>query len=288
MNKIAKLLWEYGIMSAGAVLYAIGIAMFLDPNNLAPGGVSGIGIILSNFIPLKTGTIVFVINIPLIIIGFWKLGHKLIWRTFFCLAFTSTLIDVINNFYGQAVTDDKIISAVTGAGLVAAGIGMIMKQGGTTGGSDIVVRLLRKRFPHIRTSILFFAIDCIIVAASAIAFQDIVVALYAMVAVATSSFVLDKVLYGTDEARLIYIISDHSQSIAGKLLNELEAGVTFFKGSGAYSGKDKDIIMAVMRKTLAPKVEGIVKEVDPEAFMIISSAKEIYGKGYKNIFSEKL
>lgn len=288
MNKIAKLLWEYGIMSAGAVLYAIGIAMFLDPNNLAPGGVSGIGIILSNFIPLKTGTIVFVINIPLIIIGFWKLGHKLIWRTFFCLAFTSTLIDVINNFYGQAVTDDKIISAVTGAGLVAAGIGMIMKQGGTTGGSDIVVRLLRKRFPHIRTSILFFAIDCIIVAASAIAFQDIVVALYAMVAVATSSFVLDKVLYGTDEARLIYIISDHSQSIAGKLLNELEVGVTFFKGSGAYSGKDKDIIMAVMRKTLAPKVEGIVKEVDPEAFMIISSANEIYGKGYKNIFSEKL
>lgn len=288
MKNIGKLIWEYSIMSIGAVLYAIGISMFLDPNNLAPGGVTGIGIILSKFIPLETGTIVFIINIPLIIVGFWKLGHRLIWRTFYCIAITSTLIDTINNVYGRALTDDKIISAITGAGLVSLGIGLIMKQGGTTGGSDIVVRLLRRRFPHIKTSVLFFCIDCMIVTSSAIAFRDIVVALYALVAVVVGSFTLDKVLYGTDEAKMIYIISDHSKPIADSLLKDLAVGVTFIQGRGAYSGKDKEVIMVVMRKALAPKAEEIIKKVDPQAFMIVTSASEIYGQGYKNIFSEKL
>ncbi|MBQ8816054.1 MAG: YitT family protein [Lachnospiraceae bacterium] len=288
MKNIGKLIWEYSIMSIGAVLYAIGISMFLDPNNLAPGGVTGIGIILSKFIPLETGTIVFIINIPLIIVGFWKLGHRLIWRTFYCIAITSTLIDTINNVYGRALTDDKIISAITGAGLVSLGIGLIMKQGGTTGGSDIVVRLLRRRFPHIKTSVLFFCIDCMIVTSSAIAFRDIVVALYALVAVVVGSFTLDKVLYGTDEAKMIYIISDHSKPIADSLLKDLAVGVTFIQGRGAYSGKDKEVIMVVMRKALAPKAEEIIKKVDPQAFMIVTNASEIYGQGYKNIFSEKL
>ncbi len=288
MKKPGKLFWEYVIMSFGSVLYAIGISMFLDPNHLAPGGVTGIGIILSEFIPLETGTIVFLFNVPLIILGFLKLGRTLIWRTFYCLALTSGLIDAINGLYGRAVTEDKIIAAVTGAGLVSVGIGMIMKQGGTTGGSDIVIRLLRKRFPHIKTSVLFFVFDCLVVTASALAFQDIVVALYALVAVVTGSVVLDKVLYGTDEAKMIYIISDHSQSIADRLLKDLGVGVTFIQGKGAYSGKEKDVIMVVMRKMLAPKAEEIIKEVDHTAFMIVTSANEIYGLGYKNIFSEKL
>ena len=102
------------------------------------------------------------------------------------------------------------------------------------------------------------------------------------------AYVLDKVLYGTDEAKLLYIISDYSQPITERLLKELEVGVTFIQGKGAYSGKEKEVIMVAMRKTLAPKVEEIVKEVDPTAFMIITSASEIYGEGYKDIFSEKL
>ena len=109
-----------------------------------------------------------------------------------------------------------------------------------------------------------------------------------MIAVFVSSFVLERVLYGTDEAKLIYIISDESAKIAQRMLDELEIGVTFIEGKGAYSGKEKQVIMAVMRKTLSPKAEEIVKECDPHSFMIISSATEIYGEGYKNIFSEKL
>lgn len=288
MKKCVKLLWEYGVMTVGAVLYAMGIALFLDPNHLAPGGVSGISIILSNFIPLETGTLIFIINIPLVILGYMKLGRKLMWRTFYCLVITSVMIDGLNSLYGQTVTDDLLISALAGASLVGIGIGLIMKEEGTTGGTDIIVRLLRKRFPHIKTSALFSGLDCVIVAVSAIVFKDIVIALYALIAVVACAYVLDKVLYGTDEAKLLYIISDHSQPIAERMMKEMDVGVTFIQGRGAYSGKDKEVIMVVMRKALSPKAEEIVKEVDPTAFMIVTSANEIYGEGYKNIFSEKL
>lgn len=288
MKNCVKLIYEYGVMTVGAVLYAMGISLFLDPNHLAPGGVTGIGIILNQFLPLETGTIIFMINVPLIVLGYLKLGRKLIWRTFYCVALTSTIIDGINAVYGKAVTDDLLISAIAGCSLVGIGIGLIMKQGSTTGGSDIIVRLLRKKFPHIKTSALFSSIDCAIVAVSAVVFKDIVIALYALIAVAACAYVLDKVLYGTDEAKLLYIISDHSQPITERLLKDLEVGVTFIQGRGAYSGKDKEVIMVAMRKALAPKAEEIVKEVDPTAFMIITSASEIYGEGYKNIFSERL
>lgn len=288
MKQTIKLFREYGIMIIGTIIYAIGIAMFLEPNHLAPGGVTGISIILNSFIPLETGTLIFIINIPLIILGYLKLGRKLIWRSFFCVALTSAIVDVIGNYYGRAVTDDLLISAITGAGMVGLGIGLIMKQQGTTGGSDIIVRLIRKRFPHIKTGKIFSVLDCAIVAVSAVVFRDIVIALYALIAVATSAFVLDRVLYGTDEAMLTYIISDHSQAIADRLLKDLEVGVTFIQGKGAYSGRQKDVILVVMRKPVGPKAEEIIKEVDPTAFMIVSSAHEIYGQGYKNIFGEKL
>ncbi len=288
MKEKRKILLEYILITVGSIIYSSGIAFFLDPNNLAPGGVSGISIILSNYIPIETGTIIFILNIPIMILGFWKLGHKTMWRTLYCIAVNSVVVDGILEIYGKGATNDWLISAIAGAGLSGLGIGIIMKQGGTTGGADIIVRILRKKHPHIKTSALFSILDCAVVALSAIAFRNLEIALYALIAVAVSAFVLDRVLYGTDEAKLIYIISDNSNEIANRMLQELEIGVTFIDGKGAYSGKQKEVIMAVMRKTLSPKAEEIVKDVDPQAFMIVSSATEIYGEGYKNIFSEKL
>ncbi len=288
MKEKRKILLEYVVITIGSIIYSSGIALFLDPNNLAPGGVSGISIILSNYIPIETGTIIFILNIPIMILGFWKLGHKMMWRTLYCIAVNSVVVDGILAVYGQGATNDWLISAIAGAGLSGLGIGIIMKQGGTTGGADIVVRILRKKHPHIKTSALFSMLDCAVVALSAIAFQNLEIALYALIAVTVSAFVLDRVLYGTDEAKLIYIISDKSNEIAKRMLDDLEIGVTFINGKGAYSGKEKEVIMAVMRKTLSPKAEEIVKTVDPQAFMIVSGATEIYGEGYKNIFSEKL
>ncbi|MFI3238239.1 MAG: YitT family protein [Lachnospiraceae bacterium] len=278
---------EYGLMVLACLIYAIGISVFLDPNKLAPGGVSGLGIILSRFLPLETGSIVFMFNIPIMIVGFWKLGYKLIWKSFFCMTISSIFIDMIG-LSGLYLTDDLFISAIGGSFCVATGIGIIMLQGGTTGGVDIIVKLLRKKLPHIKTGACFLMIDLSVVLLSAIVFRDFVLAMYALVVVALNAFVLDKVLYGTDGAKMIYIITDYSDNIAKRLMEELNLGVTFLQGKGAYSGKQKDVIFVVMKKLMAPKAEEVIKQEDPNAFMIVSSAHEIYGEGYKNIFGEKL
>lgn len=277
---------EYLLMTVSCLCYAAAISLFLDPNNLAPGGVSGISIILNRLIPISTGNLILLINIPILLLGLWKFGFKLILSTLYCTVLSSVLTNVLSG-YG-AVTKDPLLAALVGAGLVAVGLGGVFKAGATTGGTDIIIKLLRLRYPHMKTGALFFMIDATIVAASVFVFQDLDRALYAGIAVFVTSFTLDLVLYGRDGAKLIYIISDNAEKITERLLEELDIGVTYVKGQGAYSGKEKKVIMCVMRKLLAPRTEEIVKEEDPEAFMIISSATEIYGEGYKSYFSEKL
>lgn len=277
---------EYLLMTVSCLCYAAAISLFLDPNNLAPGGVSGISIILNRLIPISTGNLILLINIPILLLGLWKFGFRLILSTLYCTVLSSMLTNVLSG-YG-AVTKDPLLAALVGAGLVAVGLGGVFKAGATTGGTDIIIKLLRLRYPHMKTGALFFMIDVTIVAASVFVFQDLDRALYAGIAVFVTSFTLDLVLYGRDGAKLIYIISDNAEKITERLLEELDIGVTYVKGQGAYSGKEKKVIMCVMRKQLAPRTEEIVKEEDPEAFMIISSATEIYGEGYKSYFSEKL
>ena len=171
---------------------------------------------------------------------------------------------------------------------MALAIGWVFKAGATTGGIDIIIKVLRLKIPHLKTGSLYLMMDAAVVTLSAFVFKDIDRALYAGGVVLVASFLLDVVLYGRDEAKLIYIISDKSENIAKRLLEELDIGVTYMQGSGAYSGKDKKVIMCVMRKPLSPKAEEIVKQEDHQAFMIVTSAMEIYGEGYKSYFSEKL
>ncbi len=277
---------DYLLMTVSCLCYAAAISLFLDPNNLAPGGVSGLSIILNRLIPIGVGNLILIINIPILLLGLWKFGFKLILSTLYCTVLSSLLTNVLSG-YG-AVTGDPLLAALVGAGMVAVGLGGVFKAGATTGGTDIIIKLLRLKYPHMKTGALFFMTDVMIVAASVLVFQDLDRALYAGISVFVTSFVLDLVLYGRDGAKLIYIISDNSEKITERILEELDIGVTYVKGQGAYSGKEKKVIMCVMRKQLAPRTEEIVKEEDPEAFMIVSSATEIYGEGYKSYFSEKL
>lgn len=283
---LKKRILDYLLMTVSCLCYAAAISLFLDPNDLAPGGVSGISIILNRLIPISTGNLILLINIPILLLGLWKFGFKLILSTLYCTVLSSVLTNVLIG-YG-AVTEDPLLAALAGSCLVAVGLGGVFKAGATTGGTDIIIKLLRLRYPHMKTGALFFMIDATIVAASVFVFKDLDRALYAGMAVFVTSFTLDLVLYGRDGAKLIYIISDNAEKITSRLLEELDIGVTYVKGQGAYSGKEKKVIMCVMRKQLAPRTEEIVKEEDPEAFMIISSATEIYGEGYKSYFSEKL
>lgn len=283
---IGRRMSDYCVMTAGTAIYALGVSLFLDPNGLAPGGVTGISIILSRIVGMGTGTLIFLINIPILLIGLWKFGFRFILSTAYCTILTSLFTNLLAAF--DAVTADLFLAALAGSALMALGMGLVFKAGATTGGMDIVVKLLRLKMPHMKTGALFLTMDAIVVSVSALLFRNIERALYAGLAVFINSVVLDVVLYGRDGAKLIYIISDRFEAITGRLLGELEIGVTYVNGMGAYSGRKKNVIMCVIHKQLSPKVEKIVKEEDPMAFLIITRATEIYGEGYKNIFSEKL
>ena len=277
---------EYAVITAASFVYALAVGLFLDPNSLAPGGVTGIAIILNRLSGLETGTWILIINLPILALGAWRFGFRFIVSTLYCTALTSFFTNLVTPL--GAVTKDPFLAALAGSALLAVGIGLVFKAGATTGGTDIIVKVLRVRFPYLKTGFLFLLTDALIVATSAVVFGDIDSALYAAVAAILTSFILDIVLYGRDGAKLIYIISDRSEDITRRLLQELDIGVTHIQGSGAYSGREKNVILCAIKKQIAYKAEANVKEEDPLAFMIVTSAMEIYGEGYKSYFSELL
>lgn len=277
---------DYSMITVSSVIYAIGISLFLDPNNLAPGGVTGIAIIINRLCGLPTGTLILLLNVPLLCIGIWKFGWRFLLSTSYAILLISLVTDLIAPI--GAVTRDPLLASVIGGALSAVALGLIFRAGATTGGIDIVVRLLRIRYPYLRTSTLFLLTDLLIAGCSGFVFGDMDVVLYAVIAIFIMSFVIDMVLYGMDEAKLLYIISDRPEDIAERLLREIDIGVTYLEGEGAYSNQNKKVILCVTKKQQAPRIEVVVKEEDPHAFMIITRASEIYGEGYKSIFSDRL
>ena len=277
---------DYLIITIASVFYGLAISQFLDPNDIAPGGVSGLAMIINQIINIEVGTLILMINIPILLLGLYKFGFKFIISTIYATFMGSVFTNILAKY--PPVTTDPLLATIAGSAIASIAIGFIFKAGATTGGTDIIVKVLRLRFPHLKTGRLFLICDMIVVVLSAFVFENTDSALYAAIGVFLMSIVFDIVLYGADGAKLIYIISNDWQNIATRLLMELDVGVTYLEGEGAYSNEKKRVIMCVVRKQIAPHVEEIVKEEDGTAFMIISSAAEIYGEGYKNIFSEKI
>lgn len=285
-NKFGDMLINLIGIALGSFIYACGISLFLDPNNLAPGGASGLAIIFNRITGLETGTLYFIINVPIMLLGLWKYGVKFIATTFFSILinsyFTNMLVGV------GALTSDPLIATMAGSVLVGVGVAIVFKSRATTGGTDIIVKVLHDKYKHIKTGVIFLLTDIVIVAFSGFVFKDINIIMYALISVFVQGKVLDMVLYGGDEAKLFYIISDKPQAISERILKEIDITATFLQGKGAYTGKEKQVILCVARKQQGPAIEEIVKSEDKDAFMIISSANEIYGEGYKNIMSDKL
>lgn len=285
-SPVLRFLYQYGMITIGSLIYAIAISLFLDPNKLAPGGVSGLAIIINHYTSFSTGMVTLVINIPLMILGIWKFGFKFFVSTIVATTMGSIFIDVLAPI--GAVADDRILCAVIGGTLIGVSLGFIFKAGATTGGTDIVARLLKLKFPHVETGRLFMAVDSIVVAISAIAFRDVEVALYAAICVFITGKMFDLVLYGAQEAKLLIIISDKEEEIAKRLLNDIDTGMTYLNGIGGYTERDKKVIMCAMKKQMLPKAEDMIKEVDTNAFIIVTSANEIVGKGYRSILDERI
>lgn len=285
-KSLIKRVKNYCLITVAAFIYAIAISLFLDPNNIAPGGITGVAILINRFIAIPVGTLNLILNIPIVLLGLWKFGYRFIISTMYALGMVTVFTNMLAPF--GAVTDDLLIASVLGGCFIAISLAMIFKAGATTGGTDIIVKVLRLKWKHIKTNILFLAMDALVILASWVVFRDMTVAFYAGVAVVIDSVVMDYCLYGPDEAKLIYIISMHPEKIKKRILEELDITATVMKGRGAYSGDEREVLMVVMRKQMAPQAEEIVKEEDRNAFMIVSSASEIFGEGYKDIMRERI
>lgn len=271
---------KYLLITVATVIYAIGVSLFLDPNGIVPGGFTGIAMIIKHFVPqLGTGTIVLFLNIPLMIAAVFAFGFKFLAPTIYAVALSSVLIDIFAQW--GPITENLMLAALAGGFTMAVSLEIILREGATTGGTDVIVKLLRKRFKNISTGNLFVFTDGIIVAVSALVFRDIEIALYAVICIITYSTVIDMILYGRDEAKIIYIISDKYEAITARLLTELDAGATFLEGIGAYSGAEKKVVMCVIKKRLAAKALKIIKSEDDTSFAIVATANEVFGEGYK-------
>ncbi len=285
-KKIIKRAGKYGMMTVATFIYAVAISLFLDPNNIAPGGITGVSILINRFIPIPVGTMNLLLNVPIVLLGLWKFGFKFIFSTMYTLFLSAVFIDWLAP-YG-AVTSDLLIASVLGGILLAVSLAVIFKAGATTGGTDIVVKVLQLKWKHMKTGEIFLFLDLLVVLASWMVFKDMTVAFYAGVAVVIDMVVMDYVLYGPDEAKVVYIISDNTEQIKQRILVELDISATLIQARGAYTGDPREVVMVVVRKQMAPRLEEIVKEEDPRCFMIVSSASEIFGEGYKDIRKKKV
>lgn len=283
LNK--KIILKYALLVFGCVIYSLGTAVFLDANNLAAGGVTGIAIIVSHLSGMDTGILILIFNIPLLILGTVFFGWKFTLSTLISIAISSGLIYLWNFVFDAylPLTDNLIIAAVCGGALFGIGLGLIFRAGSTTGGTDIIVKILRRKFRHIRTGVISMSIDVAIIALSVAVYRDFELLFYTVVSIVVFTLSFDWMLYGGNAAKLIYIITTNECGviITQKILKELDISATLVDGTGAYTGNDRCIIMCAAKNILYPKMRDIVREADPKAFMIVSSAKEIYGEGYK-------
>lgn len=271
-------------ITIAAFIYAAGISLFLDPNRLAPGGITGIAVILNHLIGIETGTLYFLLNLPIVLLGVWKFGVKFITKTAYAIIVVSVFTNMLAGI--GALTTDLLLAGAIGGILIAVGIGLIFKAGATTGGTDIIIKVLRQKYKHLKTGFLFLCTDVIIVSISGLVFRDLNIAFYALATVIISGKALDYVLYGGDEAKMFYIMTEFPDNIGRRMMDELEVGVTYLQGTGGWTGNEKKVIFSMVPKRMGPQVEEIVKTEDPYAFLVVTSANEIYGEGYKDFYAD--
>jgi uncharacterized membrane-anchored protein YitT (DUF2179 family) len=287
-KKLTKLIGDLITLTLGSVIFATGVACFLDPNSIAPGGISGVAIIITKFIDvIPTGTLIALINVPILLVGTIKFGFRFLASTMYAVLLSSVAVDTIGWLVGP-LTDNLLLAAVGGAVLVGTGVGLVFRTGATTGGTDVIVKLLRTKFRHLPTGLVFGFVDGCVCLASGIVFKNIEVMIYAGIALMLQSMIMNKVLYGGDSARMIYVISDKNSDIAERLMKEVDVGATFVHGNGAYTGKDFEVLMVVMRAKLLPQARDVVKQVDDKAFMIVTNATSVFGEGFKRYDAEEV
>ena len=271
----------------GDILFALGFNLFLNPNGLNAGGLSGLAMVLVHLMGFGTvGIITAVVNLPLFAIGGKKLGKHFFFGSLLGMAALSVAIDLLALLPTPEV--EPLVAALYGGVICGVGLGVVFASGGTTGGSDIVVRLLKLRYRHIPIGIINICFDLCVAALTGLVLQDLSRALYSGVAIFITGNVVDAVVYRFDYSKVALIISPQYEEIAKMITGQLERGATYLQGQGVYKGNDTKVVLTAVKKQQLPELKRLVSEIDPNAFVIVQEAHQVLGDGFSKYSKEEL
>jgi uncharacterized membrane-anchored protein YitT (DUF2179 family) len=282
-NAVFRNVVKYLVIIIGSAVFAVGFQFFMYPNNIVSGGAVGVAMIINKLFNVPVGVMTIIINIPLFIIAWRNFGTDFLIGSLVGMALSSVFMDTLA-VLNISLTDDPMLACIIGGAIKGIGLGMVYYVGATTGGVDIVAKLLRMKNPHINFGTFLMLLDAAIIVAYAIILNKYESAMYSVIAMFVVSKVIDLVLYGTDISSVCYIISERSDEIAHEIISgHMHRGVTILDGKGAYSGKDKQVIMCVIKRQQISEIRRIIRNIDDNAFFIVSDAKNVFGNGFESI-----
>ena len=276
-----------GIITLGAVIYALAFDWFVAPNQIAMGGVTGLAQIVNALVPvLPVGVLSILVNVPLFLAGWRLLGGRLLVSSLYAMAVSSLAIDVIAWMHTFPPMDPILATLYGGAGM-GVGLGLVFSQGATTGGTDIIGKLLKLKFPWLPIGKLVMIPDMVVVILAAVVFGTVNAALYGLIQMYLLSKVMDMILYGWDTSRVAYIITDRWEETVQGLL-DMNRGVTLLQGKGAYTGAEKQVLLVAFRQREIVPIKRMLREIDPKAFFIVCDAHEMLGEGFGDYQKEEI
>lgn len=273
-----KIMNDAIVIITGSFLFAMSLNMFILPGGIILGGATGFATIINHFTGLKIGTLLILINIPLILLSLKKLGKAFLIKTAIGTLFASLAVNYLTFF--PTPVDNPLLNAIFGGITIGAALGILFSKGYTTGGADILVFLLKKRFRHLTSGTLVLIIDIIVVTSSALILKNLDTIFYSAIIIYVQTLVMDFIMNGAKRSKMTIIISNEINSIADKISNELERGLTIIYGRGYYSGENRELIMCVISPSQVYQMKTLVHSVDPNAFIIFTEASEVFGEGF--------
>ena len=280
-NPLSRLARDYLWIALGSVLYSLSFDWFYVPNQIGFGGLTALGMILNHLSPaVPIGTVVLILNIPLFLLG-WKFlgGHTLV-SSLFAMAATSVLVDLISAVYTFPPMD-PMLAAIFGGVSLGLSLGIIFSKGATTGGTDLIARLLKLPFAWLPMGKLLLVVDLSMLLAVSVAFRSMESAMYGIIALYISTMVMDMVLYGLDQSKVAYIVTSNPRPLAAEIDKQLDRGTMYLHGEGSFTGQDRLVLMCAFKQRQIVPLKALVHEMDPEAFIIVCNAHEVLGQGFR-------
>lgn len=263
----------------GCLFFSLGFNLFLVPNGLNAGGISGLSMVVIRFTKLGTvGLLTALVNIPLFVMAGKRIGKKFFYYSLVGMLISSISIDALSVF--PAPDTEPLIGALYGGAICGLGLGIVFSTGASTGGSDIITRLLKLRYQNVPIGVITMVFDLSVAALTGLAFRDVSCMLYSGVAIFVSGRVMDTVVYSFDYSKVALIISGRHEIIADKISAQLDRGVTYLHGEGYYSGKDTKVILTAVKRYQLAELKALVSEIDPDAFVILQEAHQVLGDGF--------